>query len=1452
MSWGVRPAAMIGHSIGEYVAACLAGVFTLEDALAVVAVRARLMQAQAPGAMIAVRVPEHRMVDLLNENLALAAVNAPGLCVVSGPFDAIEALEKRLAASAIPSRRLATSHAFHSPMMEPAVRPFAEHLRGVRMNPPRLPWVSNLTGKWIRADEATSADYWASHLRRAVRFADGVAELLAGEARVLLEVGPGHTLAGLARQHPAFSAVGAAAVSTLGEAREGFPARAALLHACGQLWAAGAGIDWRNGLHRGQRRAVVTLPTYPFERRRHWIEPGVECLAGAAQAKPAVPVNGKEPVVAVVAAEPATPEGNGTLDAVRELLRELSGVDIRTAGEGTTFYQLGFDSLFLSQVSRQIAERFGTEVSFRQLREEISTPRKLADHLDRAMTGQTPRAAGAETPAAVTHERRLPLTDAQREIWFASQLGAAMSSAYAESTILRLRGGLDRAALERAAQALVERHEALRMTISAAGDEAIVAPTAAADVQWREFSAGDEAAARRYLADEIHAPFDLICGPLFRVRIAQLAAREHLVAVAAHHIVCDGWSLGVLVRELAKLHSASGSSAVALPPAPSFVEHAVREQAVRATETFAAAERFWTGQFADGVPAFDVPTDRPRPAERTHAGGFVVRTLPAEVTAAVKQLCAAKSCTPFTALFAAFAVLMHRLSGQDDIVVGVPSSAQAMDGVESLVGHFANLLPLRSRWRDDQPFAEFLGETSRRLNSALEHWRYPFGALLQKLNLARDGGRVPLAPIVFNTTRRRDPLHFAGLEAEVTDNPKRFVNFDLNFNFALADDALSLGCYFSTELFDEATILRWFGHLETLLRDIARDAGTAVGDLALLSAAERRQMLVEWNDTALDYPRDACIAELFEAQARQTPDAVAIVHGHERVTYRELDAAADAVAARLRTAGVGPDTLVGLLLGRTPRLLAAIFGVLKAGGAYVPLDPQYPAERLAFIAGDTRMPVLVTERGLVDRQPGGNYTTLLIDELEGDAAPMPENPPAAVRPGADSLAYVIYTSGSTGEPKGVAIVQRCVVALVAWARQLYRREELDGVLFATSASFDISVFEIFCPLCLGGKIVLAENILELASLPAAGEVRFLSGTPSALAEVVRLDLLPRSVTTVALAGEAFPQPLVDALYRRPHIQRVYELYGPTETTVYSTGSLRKPHTRPTLGRPFPNERIYIVDRRLQPVPIGVTGEICIGGDKLARGYLHRPELTASRFITAPFANGERVYRSGDLGRWLADGTIESTGRADHQVKVRGHRVELGEIELALARHLAVRECVVIARPDSGGNNRLLAYVVPAPGARIDGATLREHLRKKLPAHAVPSAVVLLERMPLTENRKLDRAALPEPDFAAAAGEFVAPRTETEEIVAGIWRDVLAVARVGTNDNFFELGGHSLLATQVIARANDVLGVELDLAQFFATPTIAGLAAAIEQLLVAQIKAAPPSETMAGEDLALAK
>ncbi|MDE3131792.1 MAG: AMP-binding protein, partial [Acidobacteriota bacterium] len=591
---------------------------------------------------------------------------------------------------------------------------------------------------------------------------------------------------------------------------------------------------------------------------------------------------------------------------------------------------------------------------------------------------------------------------------------------------------------------------------------------------------------------------------------------------------------------------------------------------------FQAAEAFWTRQFAGDVPVLELPADRARPAERTFAGACALRTLPADLTGRLQALGAQHDCTLFAVLMAAFNVLLSRLSGQDDLVVGIPAAAQVMDGMDDLVGHFANLLPVRTRVPRSASFAEFLQEVRGHLFACLEHWRYPFGNLLQKLNAPRDSSRMPLANVVFNSTRQRGTLPFGELVGEVEGNAKRFSHFDLNVNFAVTGGSISLGAYYSTELFDEATVSRWFSHFETLLRGIVEAPQTPVSELPLLNACDREQILVRWNETAMPYERDAVIARLFEEQAARTPEAVAVVTEAERITYRTLDARAGRLAQRLRDAGVGADTLVGIYLDRTAELLVAILAILKAGGAYVPLDPKYPAERLEFIASDTRMPLVVTRARLVARLPAGGFDFMLVDDERPAASRLGRALTArnAAQPTAESLAYVIYTSGSTGKPKGVAITQRCVVLLVAWARQLYTPEELDGVLFSTSASFDISIFEIFCPLCLGGKIVLADDVLQLATLQAASEVRFLSGVPSAIAEVVRLGIVPESVTTVALAGETFPQPLVDALYALPHMKRVFEHYGPTECTVYSTGGLRFPNTRPSLGRPFPNEQIY--------------------------------------------------------------------------------------------------------------------------------------------------------------------------------------------------------------------------------------------------------------------------------------
>lgn len=1461
MQWGIQPSAMIGHSIGEYVAACLAGTLSFDDALAVVLARGQLMQEQARGAMLAVRIPPSNAREFIGAAVDIAAINTPTSIVVSGAFDEIATLEKRLNSRGISSRRLATSHAFHSALMEPALGSFRELLRRVELRPPQIPWVSNLSGTWITPEFATSPDYWSDHLRHTVRFADGVAELARSEYRLLLEVGPGSALTSFARQHPAANAAGIQTATCLAKTVEEPNDTATVLQALGQLWVEGVIPEWLRGFHAGDRRQIVTLPTYPFERTRCWIEPGTEfgrsrpMLMKIGSSEPARPEaredNGASPVQRAAQTE--------TLSQVTDLFWTLSNLDLARSAD-RTFTELGFDSLLLAQASAMLAQRFNVSVPFRHLRDELCTLRKLADHLDQMTSpanGRRCPCAGPDAPPPGT--RRIPATDAQREIWSVSTLGDTASMAYIESALLELKGSVDLAALCRALHALAARHESLRTTFSPDGATQIVSDSGEIEFSFSDFSAdvvllpNSESDATACIDRELSRPFDLVEGPLCRVVLVRAEAERYVVGLIVHHIICDGWSLGILMRELTELYSAevAGRSAI-LRPAPSFSAYVERAKGMNSADV-AAGAAYWAERFADNVPVVELPSDRPRPANRDYAGATATHPLPPDLALRVKQYCVEHDTTVFTAMLAAFAVLLHRLTGQDDVVIGIPAAVQALDGEPDLVGHFANLLPIRSQIHDGLRFAEHLSTIRHDVDDALEHWRYPFTRILQQLKVPRDARRVPLTSIVFNTHHLRNELRWGDIATTPTLAPKHFVNFDLNFTVAVVGESISVGAYYSAELFDAATIERWLRHFEKLLESIVSPPDQEVSTLSVLSQAERARILKFGTGNHLPYDRTASIRTLFEAQVRRTPQATAIIAGRDKIGYGELNAAADAIARRLRATGVGPDALVGVMLPRTPQLLIAILGILKAGGGYVPLDPNYPTDRLEFILRDARVPIVLTSSAISGRVPVAGVTYLSIDEgpesTGGDATS--GDPRLETAPTGDNLAYIIYTSGSTGRPKGVAIPQRNVVALVTWAQSWFSAEELDGVLFSTSVSFDISVFEIFCPLCLGGKIVIADNLLQLTSLPAAHEVRLLSGVPSAVAEIVRSGLVPSRVTTVSVAGEPCPATLVDALYRLPHVRRVFELYGPTETTVYSTGAVRTPQSGPSLGRPFPNEQILILDRRLELVPIGVQGELYIGGDKLARGYLHRPDLTAERFIDSPFKAGARLYRTGDLARWRDDGTIESLGRADHQVKVWGFRIELGEIEAVLAKHPAIAECVVMARPDRVGQNRLLAYAVHRPGRAATARELLDFLARQLPEYMLPTTVTLLERWPLTTNGKLDRRALAEAQPATAAAATVSTVTITEDFIRGIWREVLGLTEVGLHDNFFELGGHSLGAMQVITRIRESLGINITWRQFFAAPTVAGIASAAEQLLISDAAADEPSEAAQAIPAALA-
>ncbi len=2028
MSWGVQPDTMIGHSVGEFVAACLSGVFSLEDALKLVAERGRLMQGLPPGAMLAVRLPEDELRSRLTSQLSIAAVNSPGLCVVSGSEAEVSALESALKRDGIMARHLQTSHAFHSAMMDPVIPPFTRTVERVVLSANSIPYVSCVSGSWAKAEQTTSPSYWATHLRQPVRFADGIKSL--GDHAILLEVGPGNTLTTLALQN---LGSGAIAISSLPDASRTMGDMDAVLNALGRLWVAGRQPDWKK-FHSGETLHRVSLPTYPFQRKRFWMEPKPNVhLEVASQGFASSSVTDFDhsnflPPIMEIAQATTSMEGTTAMSElltarvsgnsrrerlqseVRSLFQELSGMDADQIDASATFTELGFDSLFLTQATQELQQKFGVKITFRQLLDQQSSVFALAAFLDEKMPAKTAstmipaipdsispqrvssaahvgavapdsfaagsqdavhalmqeqlrtmselmarqldavrgntvaptrvistavegpalRAFGASVETAVpavakqtaskeepkafgpykplskgpsggltaaqdrhiaslierytrktpkskaltqryrkvmadprvvagfrsqwkeivyplvtersagsklydidgneyidilngygptvfghrpkfvtdavreqldhgfeigpmsplagevaelvseltgmervaftntgseavvcamrvartatgrnkivmftgdyhgmfdevlirgikragaaprsapiapgippqaaenivvldygssesleyirahahefaavmvepvqsrhpnlqpreflqelrkitaeagtafifdevvtgfrTHpggaqaifgiradmatygkviggglpigiltgksqfmdtldggawqygddsfpevgvtffagtfvrhplalaatrsvlmhlkeqgpqlqenlnaktekmvarinamlearqaplrvenfasifyfifptdlrfgtlfyyhmrERGVhvqegfpcflttahsdadidkiviafeqsisamqadgllpgigeaidtsvptassstshievadaPLTEAQTEIWLAAQMGDEASCAFNESLTLHLDGRLHEPALRNAVQTVINRHDALRTRFSPAGDRQRFAQSLTLDLPLLDYSPLKSAVRDAKLAELKHreatTPFDLVNGPVARFTLVKLEPERYALIFTAHHIVCDGWSANVLLEELAKLYSAevAGQSAN-LSPALSFGEYARKQPSGGSKE----AEQYWLKNFGEPVDELALPLDRPRKATRSYEGATVRRKIGVENYKAIKRAGAKQGCTLFVTLLAGFEALLSRLSGQDDIVVGIPAAAQSLLEGQTLVGHGVNFLPLRSRLSEGMKFSELLKQQKTGLLDAYEHQEFTYGTLVRKLGLKRDLSRLPLMEVQFNLERFGSSAQFAGLNAEADPNPKAFVNFDLFLNIVESDHGLMLDCDYNSGLYDETTILRWLGHYETLLMGVVADTEKQVQTLPLLSETETQQMLVAWNATDAAYPHERGVHELFEEQAARQPSEVAVAFGDRRLTYGELNQKANQLAQHLIKIGAGRGSLVGIYMHRSTEMMVALLGALKAGAAYLPLDPAYPRERIDFIVDEAKLPVLLTQSDLAVTLSHAAARILCLDSdwepIAGESSAKP-----SVRVAPEDLAYLIYTSGSTGKPKGVEIPHRAVVNLLTSMARTPGMSADDKMLAVTTLSFDIAALELFLPLIVGGQVILASreqavDPLQLRALMRESHATIMQATPITWRMLLESGWDGRPLQKVLCGGEALPQDLADKLCQMPI--SLWNMYGPTETTIWSATSEVKAGKRVAIGPPIANTQFYILDAFNQPAPIGVAGELCIAGVGVARGYYKRPELTAQRFVQNPFRSGERMYRTGDRAHYRADGRIEFMGRFDQQVKLRGFRIELGEIESVLARHADVGQAVATLREDVPGDQRLVAYVTAKNGTQPIPAELRRFAGDSLPEYMIPSAFVTLPSLPLTANGKIDRKLLPRPtaaagDLSTANGrEFVAPTSAVETQLAQIWSEVLHMDRIGITDNILELGADSIHIFQITARAHKV-GLSLSAKQLLQTRTIRELA-----------------------------
>lgn len=2006
LSWGVQPCALIGHSVGEFVAACLSGVFTLEDALGLVSVRGRLMEGLQAGGMTAVRLPESEIEPLLGAAISLAAINGPSHCVVAGPIGAIAELEARLESAGVSYRRLHTSHAFHSAMMDPVIAPLTEHASRIPLGDPRVPWVSTVTGDWIGAEQAASPAYWARHAREPVRFAAGIRTLMA-RGPVLLECGPGNTLSSLAMQ----TGQGRAGkiISSLPDATRPVSDDESILGAAGKLWVNGVELDWDAMADAPRMR--VSLPTYPFERRRYWIEPPARDRAepidaaaeNTAEVSSAADILRKEQPMDACPPSDARPElrsapaGDDIGRTIASILEEISGTSVADAAPATTFLEMGFDSLLLSQVAQQLQARFKVKVAFRQLLGQLSTipdlaqflrehspvaaavaapvavrgaaaeggvapvrrgdamanevalpaaapqiaagatdgvaalmraqveamsgliqkqlealqriappamdvaatvavvvpPRPAAlpepeqrpsrfhvyrpvqkpgtddiapaqkQHIDRlvqrltaktagskrmtatyrpvladpraaagfraewkelvypivgvrsrgsrlwdvdgneyidlvngygptafghaadfvtaalreqldkgfatgpqaefagevaalftemtgnermtfcntgseavmaalrvarAVTGRnkvvmfggayhgqfdevlvrrggkvdgTPRSVpiasgipasavenivvldyasaaaldwvreNAEDLAAVIVEpvqsrhpdlrpfeflralreiteasgtafimdeivtgfrvhpggmqaitgiradlatygkiigggmpigilagkarfmdaldggmwnygddsvpevgvtffagtfvrhpltlaavravllhlkahgpalqeqvarraemlavalddlfrrhgmaakveryssflyfslhaddplagllfyhlrdrgihvqdgfplflttahseedigrvitafsdslnemadagivkadaagesvaaRAVALTESQVEIWLSAQMGDEASCAFNESVTLRLNGRLDEAALAAALARVAARHDALRLRFSPTGESMSVGALPAFDVASVDAAGIDGRSAddvlASYIEEDARTPFDLVEGPPVRVRLFRLSAESHALVLTAHHIVCDGWSLNVIINELAAFYaSLRGAGEPELPPVLAFTAYA-EEQAGRDPAEREAVEAYWLGQFATQAQPIDLPTDRPRLAQRTYAGSTRCHHIGKTLYRAVKSAGARNGGTLFVALLAAFEALMGRLAGVEDLVVAVPTAGQSLVEGRQLAGHCVNFLPIRGGWSADTSFADHLRAVSKQVLDAYEHQECTLGTIVRKLALPRQPNRLPLTEIQFNLERLADKLHAAGLDIEVTPNPKRCVNFDIFWNVIESDDGLRIDCDYNTHLFDAGTIDRWLRYYETLLEAMTVDASRPVVRMPYLPADERERIITAGDATAAEYPRELCVPDLINSWAAQRPYAKAVIFQGQAFSYRAINERANRLAQHLRAA-IGPaPARVGVLVDRSVEMLVALLAVWKAGCAYVPLDPFQPAGRIRTSLAEADVAALLTDGSAeVGRLMSGIAVIDIVEEREAIGARPAVQPSPGLSP--ETAAYVIFTSGSTGSPKGVEVSHRSLVNLLCSMAKTPGLQASDTLFAVTTIGFDIAALELFLPLSVGASVAIAERddvrdgFRLLAALKESA-ANVMQATPTTWRMLLEAGFGSWPGFKMLCGGEALSEELAGRLLEGGG--SLWNMYGPTETTVWSSCcEIVRGNAAITIGAPIANTQLHILDRYGEPAPIGVTGELLIGGDGVANGYFRRDALTAEKFIADPFGISRRLYRTGDAARRLPDGGIRLLGRLDSQVKLRGFRIELGEIEAVLMRHGGVAAAAVLLREDSPGEPMLAGYIVERPDAPRPQEALRASIADQLPDYMIPSRWVYLSSLPVSANGKLDRDALPAPgEPMVRADTFVPPETPLETSLASIWADVLKLKRVGRTDELFRLGADSIHLFQIAARANRQ-GLRISARQLLDHRTIAELAAVLE-------------------------
>lgn len=1499
ISRGIQPDAMVGHSVGELVAAALAEAISFEDGLKLIAARGALMQAAEPGCMLAVRATQDVVRDLLTDDVDLAAINASKLCVVAGPEAAIAAFETILNSKEIGHRRLHTSHAFHSRMMDGVVADLETIANRITYAAPKIPYVSSVTGEWADMDRPVSGRYWAAHCRETVRFSDALDALIDGQRPILLEVGPGRALSTFASQGLKKDAV-QAVIQSMPEFSNRADEVTTFLEAAGKLWINGALESWsgfaaENGLR-------ISLPPYSFEPESHWIEaPRAVASTAIASATP-TPSDAHTLPAADVPAAPVDRKAY-IRTALVEILTSLSGDEPDLSDPETTFWDLGYDSLLMGQVAQKVRRKFKVEVTFRQIMSDHPKVAALIDFIDREMpsdallapTAQPVVAAAPSAPTAAlpsdgnelastdlqaifrdqlaamqsvidrqmellkaasirlpegVHVQQAPeapslpstapvesaaiesapLTEPQKEIWMAAQLGDDASLTFNESFKLDLFGPLNRPAIEAAIEEIISRHDALRAHFSVTGEEMIVDPSLQIEVEDVDLTSQNDPLSilAQRIDVEMRTPFDLTAGPLCRFKLARMAAGHHVLVFVAHHMICDGWSMNVILRELRELYAAGVEGRGAhLPDARSYLGYA-RDLTQNGTDP--ATREFWMDIYSTPTPTLELPGDRPRPDVRSFAGATATRTIGGDLLARLKKMAAEHNCSLFAALFGGAQALFGKLAGEEDVVIGTPMAGQSLVENAALVGHCVNFLPQRVPFTGNTPFSDHMQAVREQMFRASDHQRYTFGSLLSDLDIKRTLNRMPLTTLQFNYERVEGEFDIGGVTSRFSPNPKAFINFDIFMSVAEYEDGLRIDAIYSSSLFDEDTINRWLDHYETLLNAVAEAPQAHISDLPLLKPAEIAYLRDDLNDSGRTYDLSRTSPVRISERAAQTPDALAVEDAVERLTYSQLDARSDQIARQLIAGGIKRHDRVAVAMDRSGNTVAAMLGVWKADCAYVPIDTNMPEARIQLILANADVAAVISDPASRDIVKGSGHRLLMIDDLIRASDGRDHSLPAIK---ATDTAYIMFTSGSTGVPKGVEIPHDALTNLLVSMAETTGFDRNDKLIAVTTFSFDISVLELFMPLISGGSVFISSQEEVRSGSGLIQRIRderptLLQATPSLWRLLLEAGFSDGEGMRLLAGGEALPRDLADALLATG--AQVWNVYGPTETTIWSSAS-SVTHEPITIGDPLANTSLHVLDDELRLLPIGVPGDLWIGGQGLAKGYFKRPDLTDGVFRTFSIegAAKQRYYKTGDIARRMSDGAIQLLGRSDHQVKHRGYRIEIEDIEAALRRAPGVSDAAVALQITSG-ETRLAGFVV-SKTANADFTAVSNHLAASLPPYMVPTHWEQLDALPLNASGKLDRKALAAmaPTRLSSTDQSTdgrAPETPTEKLMASIWQDVLSLDGLSVHEPFFNLGADSLQLYRIVARMNKQ-GLEVSARRLMRNATLAEIAAELD-------------------------